>query len=216
MIRILFAELGPLWEKEEFDRKLQLLPMPLQGKILLYPDPADCQIRIMGKLLLRKMIHKFGLIQIISLDNLVYNAYNRPYFPGDFDFNISHSGDIVVCAALIGGKIGIDIEKICPGPSYSALNVLFSVSEQRLVQSSTDPLSAFFGLWTKKEALLKASGLGVFGSVSGINFDENPVNFNHENYYLYPVPGFKEYQLTLASTLETSIEICKVSSFFEK
>lgn len=77
--------------------------------------------------------------------------------------NISHSGDWVVLALALNARVGVDIQirrsrvRIQP---VSAL--IFSESEQRLVPA--DDSTAFFQLWSQKEALLKALGRGLSDS----------------------------------------------------
>lgn len=80
------------------------------------------------------------------------------------EFNISHSGGIVVCAFLLGAPVGVDIEssrrKI---PWFDVAKDSFSqqeVDELRKVKSSELP-QRFFEYWTLKEAFIKAMGMGL-------------------------------------------------------
>ena len=86
-------------------------------------------------------------------------------------FNISHSGDMVVCA-VDERPIGIDIEKIRPIDLKLAkrictdeeLNYLFAhaPTEQDFVYTTDQGLlTRFFQLWTAKEAYGKCTGVGV-------------------------------------------------------
>jgi len=77
-------------------------------------------------------------------------------------FNISHSGDLVVCA-LANSKIGIDIEMISPTVDYlSIAHAHFSESEASWVASKSVGINErFIALWTIKEAYLKALGIGL-------------------------------------------------------
>lgn len=78
----------------------------------------------------------------------------------DVHFNVSHAGDWAVIA-LAESPIGIDIE-YCRPLDYRAVGAqVFSIEEQARVDRATDPSRAFFDLWTAKEALLKAWGLGL-------------------------------------------------------
>lgn len=65
---------------------------------------------VAGEMLARKMLSDY---HHIPQENLVFQTgmYGKPYVEGCAEFNISHSGDMVVCC--IGDKqIGIDIEQL--------------------------------------------------------------------------------------------------------
>lgn len=87
----------------------------------------------------------------------------------DLHFNVSHSGDW----ALIGIAnriIGIDVEKIEPDFFFQDI-VTHSFSPLERVYLESDPHTPrlFYRLWTRKEALVKATGTGIDGS-----FDQIP------------------------------------------
>lgn len=87
----------------------------------------------------------------------------KPYLvSGDAFFNISHSGDIAVCAV---GKteVGADVELIRrPFPQNVARRV-FSDSELRDAASAEDGDAYLTYLWTLHEAYVKMTGVGVAG-----------------------------------------------------
>lgn len=81
-------------------------------------------------------------------------------------FNMSHSGEAVVCAVAASGWLGIDVE--CEGRKlgFSDLAERFFAAEEvrqlrRLNQSPEDQRQLFFRIWTLKEAFIKAIGLGL-------------------------------------------------------
>lgn len=76
-------------------------------------------------------------------------------------YNVSHSGDWILIA-LSGAPIGIDVEYINPDFNFSeVLPVSFSEQEKKVIDSSIHPLNDFYGFWTRKEALLKATSKGM-------------------------------------------------------
>ena len=97
---------------------------------------------------------------------LIDGSHGKPMLgPGDLPpvgFNVSHSGDrfmVVVAAAL---EPGADIERIRPRRSLPALaRRFFSRAEREEVAAAPDPLHAFYRIWTRKEAVVKADGRGV-------------------------------------------------------
>jgi 4'-phosphopantetheinyl transferase len=80
------------------------------------------------------------------------------------EFNLSHSGNYVLIVVAEEHKVGIDVEKIRPDmENESIANRFFSsreVSELMAVPPEQRKL-AFFNCWTRKEAYIKAQGLGL-------------------------------------------------------
>lgn len=79
------------------------------------------------------------------------------------EFNLSHSGRHGLIAVAEDRSVGVDIE--VRRPMSDILDVAFGVATareaERLKQLPADQIhSAFFELWTRKEALLKAVGRG--------------------------------------------------------
>jgi 4'-phosphopantetheinyl transferase len=88
----------------------------------------------------------------------------KPQVIGAPDFSISHSGDYVALTiAPAGGvTIGIDIERVREDLDYQALaRQVFATEERAALAIAADRPARFFALWTLKEAILKASGLGL-------------------------------------------------------
>jgi 4'-phosphopantetheinyl transferase len=83
-------------------------------------------------------------------------------------FNLSHSHDRIAIAMIRNRRIGIDLEWIHPLTDLEMLiQHAFSLAEQELFFSShpKNQPSLFFHGWTQKEAYLKATGLGLSGSL---------------------------------------------------
>lgn len=76
-------------------------------------------------------------------------------------FNVSHSSDWLLIA--IGrGPVGIDLEWINPDfPFQDVSQLSFSPDEQQYIESCSDLCGCFYQLWTRKEALVKATGKGM-------------------------------------------------------
>ncbi len=93
------------------------------------------------------------------------NDYGKPALVNSaLEFNLSHSGDSALIAITQGRKIGVDVERIRQGiSSHVIAQQYFSKAEVAELQSL--PIeqrgSAFFTCWTRKEAYIKAQGLGL-------------------------------------------------------
>ncbi|HEX7969062.1 MAG TPA: 4'-phosphopantetheinyl transferase superfamily protein [Stellaceae bacterium] len=81
------------------------------------------------------------------------------------EFSLSHSGERVVLAVARGGaELGVDVERLVPQRDRGSLApAVLSATEQRVVAAlppARRPL-ALLRYWTRKEALLKATGDGL-------------------------------------------------------
>ena len=79
-------------------------------------------------------------------------------------FNLSHSGDCALLAVSRVAEIGVDVEMLrLPHEARQLAKSVFSAAElETLSNLSDDALeTAFFTCWTRKEAYLKALGIGL-------------------------------------------------------
>ncbi|MDL2231183.1 4'-phosphopantetheinyl transferase superfamily protein [Porphyromonadaceae bacterium OttesenSCG-928-L07] len=114
----------------------------------------------LGKCLLKK-----GLLQFFGLQeedySMVKNEHGKPYIEGvaNCHFNISHSGDYVLCA-FSDQEVGVDIERIRKMPERVALRY-FHPNEIAALEKADDKQDLFFTYWSLKETYLKYLGDGL-------------------------------------------------------
>jgi len=96
-------------------------------------------------------------------------------------YNVSHSGDWIMIA-IASSEIGVDIEFINPVFDFNeVMPDIFKPDEISFVRDA-DSTRRFFMLWTRKEALVKATGQGLdenFMSIPGLDGEhaiDNPAN----------------------------------------
>ena len=93
------------------------------------------------------------------------NAYGKPSLnQSTLEFNLSHSGDFALLAISQNRKIGIDIERKRTGISADIIGgQYFSQAEMSELQALPPGQreAAFFICWTRKEAYIKAQGMGL-------------------------------------------------------
>ena len=83
-------------------------------------------------------------------------------------FNLSHSGDQILIA-ISDTAVGIDIERIDPDFNFTdILKHSFSEQEIEYIEHADNSRKLFFELWTRKEALAKASSKGLDDDLSKI------------------------------------------------
>ena len=79
-------------------------------------------------------------------------------------FNLSHSGDLALVAVARDRPIGVDVERIAPPDKFPRLvEQFFSANENAAFRSLPEGkrAAAFFAGWTRKEAYIKALGVGA-------------------------------------------------------
>ncbi len=101
---------------------------------------------------------------------------------GDYQFNVSHSGNIAAVAVNSGKAVGIDVEKMRPVSAAVARRV-FSPSDMQFVFGTDtvpdgsfherETLVRFFKVWTYKEAFVKMTGEGITDNFRDFSYDEN-------------------------------------------
>jgi 4'-phosphopantetheinyl transferase len=109
-----------------------------------------------------------------------YGAYGKPSLAGSLastglQFNLAHSGDVVLCGITCDRLIGVDVEQIRSLPRVHQLaERCLSPQEQNSLIDSTSPEETFLTYWTCKEAYLKAIGSGLTQPMEQIEFALTP------------------------------------------
>lgn len=100
---------------------------------------------------------------------LAIGANGRPYLPNaGLDFNLTHSEQVGALGLLSGGLIGVDVEMMRDVTNLESIAARhFSEAEHQEVlrRAGRAQQEFFFRCWTHKEAFLKATGLGLSGSL---------------------------------------------------
>ncbi|BAI60306.1 phosphopantetheinyl transferase [Methanocella paludicola SANAE] len=96
----------------------------------------------------------------------VRGPHGKPYLEpaihgGRLRFNLSHSGGIAAIAVTDGLDVGVDVEQVRDMEFEELASCAFSRDEQAALGNNNIDSGVFFRLWTRKEAYLKATGLGL-------------------------------------------------------
>lgn len=144
-----------------------------QAKAKRFIKKADVLRSLLAELLLyRVALPRAGIQPDCYFLN--YNKYGKPSLanPLDVHFNLSHAGNIVVCA-VDNFPIGIDIEEIQPLDMSVAQNCYTQDEIYRLTaKKEVDRLRYFYDLWTIKESYVKAIGKGLALPINSFSVDK--------------------------------------------
>ena len=86
---------------------------------------------------------------------------------GHLAFNMSHSGEVILLAFARSGRIGVDVERWSERlGEFEQVRIaasVFAAGEQAALAQvpAAHRRAAFYSVWTRKEAYLKATGVGI-------------------------------------------------------
>jgi 4'-phosphopantetheinyl transferase len=95
------------------------------------------------------------------------DARGKPRLEGDapprLRFNVAHSGGLLVCAVTLDHEVGVDVERVREEVDCDRIARRFFNAEEAQALSALPTRvrrRAFFACWTRKEAVVKATGEG--------------------------------------------------------
>jgi 4'-phosphopantetheinyl transferase len=140
---------------------------------------------LLGRSLLRKLLSVYTGAVPRELE-IRFNEHGKPYLPLRYclGFNLSHSENQAVIAIGRNPMIGIDIERlVLPWGGHVLAQQILSPAEYRSFTAMPDDalLLSFLTCWTRKEALVKALGVGLTSDLRAISvgFDTNHLRIHY-------------------------------------
>lgn len=187
---------------KDIKSKIEIIHPKEREKINNLRNEKDRILALTGKIVLLYMLVKYTNWTKNYLPELAYTSHGKPYVKdSSFAFNISHSGNLVVCACRTKGKIGIDIEQV------QALNIeeyCAILSEEEQAYLSKKDQSEFFKVWTCKEAIIKADGrafslnLKKINTIKGFKF-KSKLRVEKKQWFVFFLNIHDDYTTTLVS-----------------
>jgi 4'-phosphopantetheinyl transferase len=149
----------------------------------LFRSQKDRTHYVVARGLLRNLLGRYLLRDPRSL-RFQYNPYGKPTLTkegsGDNDvlsFNVTHAHGMALYAMAWGRDIGIDLERIRVDVAWEEIAAQFfspyEVSRLRALPHAIQH-KAFFACWTRKEAYLKARGIGLSLALSQFDVSVTP------------------------------------------
>ena len=138
-------------------------------------------------------------IRNFKLSDMQYPDTGKPFWKNNknyFDFNISHSGNLIVIAASAAVKVGVDVEQIRQLKRLSFKRVM---SADELAEIEQTPV-LFFDLWSKKEAVVKAADTVGLARMSDVGLKQNMAVLDEKQWFLKSIKLDDQYAINMATS----------------
>jgi 4'-phosphopantetheinyl transferase len=184
---------------------LARLPPDERERAARYRFPRDRDMFVAGRALARRMLTEAAGPRpwLFVKDHHGKLALDPPHGEPPLAFNITHSDGIVACAVARGISVGIDVEAIDREYDFAdVLDTTLAPEERACFDGRGAGARAeyFFAIWTLKEAIGKACGIGL-----GMAFDETCIALEPAPRLVRCAPGIgaEGWHLSLHAPLAT-------------
>ena len=134
-----------------------------------------------------------------KLSDVQYPDTGKPFWGNNnnyFDFNISHSGNLIVIATSGTLKVGVDVEQIRPLKRLSFKRIM---SAEELAEIQQTPV-LFFDLWSKKEAVVKAADTVGLARMGDVKLKQNMAVLDEDQWFLKSINLDNQYAINIATS----------------
>ena len=161
------ADVAPLFDAERFRFFYEQMPPYRQKKIAALKPEKSKRLSLGAGVLLNAALRAVGIDGRGA--DIEVTPSGKPFIKdrADLCFNLSHSGEKVMCA-IAGAPVGCDVEKIGRG-GIDIAHRYFTSSECETIASAADTEKMFCHLWTLKESFVKAIGTGLGTPLNSFN-----------------------------------------------
>jgi 4'-phosphopantetheinyl transferase len=195
----------------------ELLDPVEQDRARRFRQKNDRERFVLGHGLLRELLGRY-LKRDGSLIRLARGPFGKPFLERKrLRFNFSDTKDAVLIGFTIAQEIGVDIETIERNVDHSAVSEhYFTRPEVAAIQSDANAKQRFLDLWTRKEAVLKASGVGIMEDLRSLRVDgsRNVMVIEHEAFIKMAAPEYHVHALRLSpghfASIATAAEVKEV------
>ncbi len=158
--------------KEEQRNLSKLLNVEELNQVYQYKRPSDQLTKLFSRAVLKQLIAKLLKIDIAQI-GFQRNEFGKPSLKNEisanFNFNLSDSNGYVVVAFSFN-NIGVDIEeRKVDLASTDIVHAHFCKDEQFLFENIPNQVDFFYTIWTRKEAMHKACGIGLTDLMHTLN-----------------------------------------------
>lgn len=155
-----------------FQKLEKMISAERREKIKKYYFNQDKKRSLIAELLLRYSLKiRFDISQ--SEIQFIKNSFGKPMIKNSeqIHFNLSHSGDWVVCGVNYDYTVGIDVE-IIKENNLDIAKTFFTNQEYNYIlkQPKKKMNEYFYKIWTLKESYVKAEGKGLNIPLNSFSF----------------------------------------------
>ena len=85
------------------------------------------------------------------------------------EFNVTHSHGLALICLSSDRSVGVDLESISSMTDLDGMGLLtLTAGERAAILADPEPLESFFRCWVRKEAVVKAAGVGLYASLADV------------------------------------------------
>ncbi|MCJ8173433.1 4'-phosphopantetheinyl transferase family protein [Clostridium botulinum] len=196
--------------EEKLNELCLLIDSEKKYKVEKFVNKKDKIRTLIGEILIRTII-----VEKIKIGNkhikFKKNQYGKPYvkeYP-NFNFNISHSGEYVLCA-VDNKSIGIDVEEVKHIECEEIAKNFFTIKEFDYIANHDlkFQLDRFYEIWTLKESYIKCCGQGLSISLKSFSIEVD----QYENIKVISNNKYKEHTFKLFDIeLSYKVAVCSLN-----
>lgn len=164
MLKVYLADVSVLSDEVLFKCYHDKMPAYRKEKTDRCRFEKDRRLSLGAGALLMLTQRDFGREDLLLAEPAV-GEHGKPFFPDTgFFYNLSHSGDVVMCAASDAATVGCDVEMIRDAAGEKIADRFFCDDEKIFTEAAEDADARrrrFFRVWTMKESFIKATGAGM-------------------------------------------------------
>ncbi len=161
-----------LWETslsvgdEEVERNESLLSSDEQGYARSFTNARAKRQFIISRAKLRELLSAYAGLSSRDL-RFGMTPEGKPFLATarELEFNLTHSGDLVLYGVAKSRPVGVDVERVREMPKAIELAKRFMLAEEHERVASAAPERRdreFLSLWVKREGTGKAYGVGIW------------------------------------------------------
>lgn len=148
------------WTEKELTKAMPFLTSERKERLNKLKNLSAFRLSVGAGLLLYFALRKNGLQN--RMDEIQKEIHGKPFLPDSgFFFNLSHSGNIALCA-FGNVDLGADIQQIKKTVPQKTAKILSPQEKEYLkAKEGRGQVEVFYKIWARKESLMKWDGRGL-------------------------------------------------------